>query len=69
MILTAFAAPPPPTDASPNPPHTDWTLPQYYSTIQTGDLLGTGIGRSAHGVIVFSYTPGADGAAGPTRGS
>ena len=68
MILTAFADPPPLTEANPNPPDTDWTLPQHYTTIQTGDLLGTGrpqiIGRSAHGVIVLSYTPGPNGSAG-----
>ena len=68
MILTEFADPPPLTAANPDPPDTDWALPQYYTTIQTGDLLGTGrpqiIGRSAHGVIVFSYTPGTSGAAG-----
>jgi hypothetical protein len=62
MILTAFADPPPLSDAITNPPDTDWTLPQYYSTIQTGDVEGTGrdqiIGRSADGVVVYSYTPG-----------
>ena len=64
MILTALADPPPLSDASTNPPDTDWTLPQYYSTIQTGDVEATGrdqiIARSADGVVVNPYTPGPD---------
>jgi hypothetical protein len=71
MILTEFGDPPPLTTANPTPPDTDWTKPQYYSTIQTGDVLGTGrpqiVGRSATGVIVYSYTPGANGAPGLGR--
>ena len=62
MILTGLADPPPLSDASTNSPDTDWTLPQYYSTIQTGDVEATGrdqiIARSADGVVVYSYTPG-----------
>ena len=68
VVLSAFADPPPLTSANPSFTGTDWTLPQYYSTIHTGDVLGNGrdqiIARSKNGVIIFSYTPGANGAAG-----
>jgi hypothetical protein len=69
VILTAFATPPPLTTAQPNPPATDWTLPQYYDTIQAADIDGKKgeeiIGRSGGGLIVFKFTPGAS----PGQGS
>ena len=68
MILTAFADPPSLTQDNPNPPATDWTEVPYFTTIQTADLLGTGrdqiIARSSAGVLVYSYTPGANGTVG-----
>src|SRR5215211_2777344 len=61
-ILTEFADPPPLTTANPNPPATDWTLPQYYDTIQAADIDGQKgeelLGRSASGLIVFKFSPG-----------
>jgi hypothetical protein len=69
VILTEFANPPPLTTANPNPPATDWTLPQYYDTIQAADIDGQKgeeiLGRSASGLIVFKFTPGAS----PGQGS
>lgn len=68
VILTAFANPPPLTTANPNPPSTDWTLPQYYDTIQAADIDGQKgeeiLARSAAGVIVFKFTPTPGGNAG-----
>jgi hypothetical protein len=53
---------PPLTTANPNPPATDWTLPQYFDTIQTADIDGDKraeiFARSAAGLIVFDFTPG-----------
>jgi uncharacterized repeat protein (TIGR01451 family) len=69
LIVTAFADPPPLTTANPKPPATDWTLPQYYDTIQAADIDGDGrteiVGRSASGLIEFKFTPGAS----PGQGS
>jgi uncharacterized repeat protein (TIGR01451 family) len=68
-MLTEFASPPPLTTANPSPPATDWTLPQYYDTIQAADIDGQKgeeiLGRSASGLIVFKFTPGAS----PGQGS
>jgi len=62
LMLTAFASPPPLTTAHPNPPATDWTLPQYYDTIQAADIDGDKraeiLGRSADGLIEFKFSPG-----------
>lgn len=45
-----------------------WNHPQYYETIQTADLTGDGrdelIGRSADGIVAYSYVAGLSGAAG-----
>ena len=42
-------------------PATDWTQPQYYSTIQTFDLAGDGsqevLARFADGMHIYRYTP------------
>ena len=69
LMVTAFASPPPLTTANPNPPATDWTLPQYYDTIQAADIDGDKraeiLGRSADGLIEFKFTPGAS----PGQGS
>lgn len=47
---------------------TDWTLPQYYDTIQAADIDGDGreevLARSHDGLMVFKFTP-----SGPGRGS
>jgi hypothetical protein len=56
MALSAFASP-----APGQTPATDWTQPQYYSTIQTADLDGDGseeiLARFADGMQVWKYTP------------
>ncbi len=61
-LLTAFASPAPLSDTHPNPPKTDWTLPQYYQTIQAANIDGGNgeeiLARSADGLIVFKFTPG-----------
>ncbi len=63
LMVTAFADSPPLTTANPKPPATDWTLPQYYDTIQAADIDGDKraeiLGRSADGLIQFKFTPGA----------
>lgn len=68
MILTGFADPPALTQAHPTFDQTDWTSPDHYPAIQLADVLGNGrdqiIARANSGIIVFSYTPGANGAAG-----
>ena len=68
VILAAFADPPPSTTANPTFTGTDWTQPQYFSSIQTADVLANGrdqiIARGKNGLMIFSYTPGEDGAAG-----
>ena len=56
VALTAFASP-----APGETPATDWTKPEYYSTIQTADLNGDGaseiLARFADGMHVYRYTP------------
>lgn len=68
MILTGFADPPPLTQAHPTYDQTDWTAFDHSVTIQVADVLGNGrdqiIARASSGIIVLSYTPGANGAAG-----
>jgi hypothetical protein len=70
-ILSEFADPPPLTTANPNPPTTDWTLPQYYDTIQAADIDGQKgdelLGRSASGLIVFKFSPGSAAGQGSWR--
>ena len=52
------AGPFPDSDPSTTPP-TDWTQPQYYSTIQAADIDGDGraevLGRSSAGVMAYSW--------------
>ena len=61
VVLTAFANPPPLSTSTPNAPQTDWTLPQYYDTIQAADIdddkRAEILGRSADGLIEFKYDP------------
>ena len=68
MILTGFADPPALTQANPTFGRTDWTDFSHYPTIQVADVLGNGrdqiIARANSGITVWSYTPGASGAAG-----
>jgi hypothetical protein len=68
MILTDFADPPQLTEAHPTFTGTDWTAPGHFVTIQVADVLGNGrdqiIARADSGITVWSYTPGASGAAG-----
>ena len=56
QVLTAFRSPLP-TES----PATDWTKPQYYSTIQAADVDGEPgaeiLARSADGMHVYKYTP------------
>ena len=60
LTLTGFADPPP--QGWGNPPSTDWTRPEYYTSIQTAHL-GDGRGRqlvarSADGIVAYDFTPG-----------
>jgi hypothetical protein len=60
QVLTDFRSP------APNEtPETDWTKPEYYSTIQTAHLNGSPgaqvIARFADGMRVYSFTPGPGG--------
>jgi Domain of unknown function DUF11 len=68
VVLSGFADPPPLSTAHPSYTGTDWTLPQYYSTIQAADINGNGrddiLARAKTGMIVFQYNPGANGAPG-----
>jgi hypothetical protein len=56
IALSAFASPPPG-----DKPATDWTKPQYYSTIQAADIDGRPgeeiLARFADGMHAWSYTP------------
>jgi hypothetical protein len=67
MILTGFADPPALTQTHPTFAGTDWT-DAAHRTIQVADVLGNGrdqiIARADSGITVWSYTPGASGAAG-----
>ena len=60
IVLRDFADPPP-QGAGDTPP-TDWTLPQYYTTIRTARLDDTQrralIARSAAGIVVYRFAPG-----------
>lgn len=60
QVLTDFASPVPDQK-----PATDWTKPQYYSTIQTVHLNGSPrasiLARFADGIRVYSFTPGPGG--------
>ena len=56
VALSAFASP-----APGQTPATDWTKPEYYSTIQAVDLNRDGseevLGRFADGMHIYRYTP------------
>ena len=79
IVLTAFADPPPLSsvnapgsgpwwNAGGYPPKTDWTLPQYYDTIQAADIDGDKreevLARGVDGLMVFKFTPVGDPKAG-----
>jgi hypothetical protein len=56
LTLTGFADPPP--QGWGNPASTDWTRPEYYTSIQTAHL-GPGrqlIARSVDGVVAYDFT-------------
>ena len=60
VALTDFASPAPGETSA-----TDWTKPEYYSTIQTVHLNGSRaaqiMARFADGIRVYSFTPGPNG--------
>ena len=68
MILTGFGDPPALTQARPTFAGTDWTAVDHYPTIQVADVMGYGldqiIARGNSGVVIYSYTPGVNGAPG-----
>jgi uncharacterized repeat protein (TIGR01451 family) len=68
MILTEFADPPALTQARPTFAGTDWTDVSHYTTIEVADVLGDGhnqiIARGNSGIVIYSYTPGVNGAPG-----